>query len=234
MASNLIRNISFEGISRSSCSLAQRHRGRGESLDDLVQVASLALVTAARRFDPSRGVPFVAYAAPTIDGELRHHLRDRVGAVRIPRREQQAAVRVSEALGTVSQQLGREASLAEAADAASLAVGEARRALETRLAPTPWADLESCASTAAEEAMDACEVRALVHAGLRHLDTREREAVRLRFGADLPQSEIGRRMRISQSQASRAPRERPSRSSDASSLPSWTRQRNLSASPHAA
>ena len=184
-------------------SLAQRHRGCGESLDDLVQVASLALVAAARRFDPSRGVPFGAYAAPTIDGELRHHLRDRVGAVRIPRREQQAAVRVSEALGTVSQQLGREASLAEAADAASLAVGEARRALETRLAPTPWADLESCASTAAEEAMDACEVRALVHAGLRHLDTREREAVRLRFGADLPQSEIGRRMRISQSQASR-------------------------------
>lgn len=183
--------------------LVQRHRGRGESHDDLVQVASLALVTAARRFDPSRGVPFVAYAALTIDGELRHHLRDRVGAVRIPRREQQTAARVSEALGTVSQKLGRQASLVEAADSASVAVGEARRALESRMVPTPWAELESCASTAAEEAMDACEVRALVHAGLRRLGAREREAVRLRFGADLPQSEIGRRMRISQSQASR-------------------------------
>ncbi|MGZ4356669.1 MAG: sigma-70 family RNA polymerase sigma factor, partial [Gaiellaceae bacterium] len=68
---------------------------------------------------------------------------------------------------------------------------------------TPLAELEARASAAADEAIDACEVRALVHAGLRHLDTREREAVRLRFEADLPQAEIGRRMCISQSQASR-------------------------------
>jgi RNA polymerase sigma-B factor len=184
-------------------SLASRHTGRGESLDDLVQVASLALITAARRFDPDRGVPFAAYAAPTIDGELRHHLRDCTGAVRIPRREQQTAVRISEALGAVSQRLGREASLPEAADAASVAVGDARRALETRCPPTPWTELESCASVAADEEIDACELRALVQAGLRHLDTREREAVRLRFVADLQQTEIGRRMGISQSQASR-------------------------------
>jgi RNA polymerase sigma-B factor len=184
-------------------SLASRHAGRGESLDDLVQVASLALVTAARRFDPDRGVPFAAYAAPTIDGELRHYLRDRTGAVRIPRREQQAAVRISQALGAISQRLGREASLPEAADAASVAVGEARRALESRRAPTPWTELEACASAEAEEEIDACEVRALVQAGLRHLDAREREAVGLRFVADLPQTEIGRRMDISQSQASR-------------------------------
>jgi RNA polymerase sigma-B factor len=184
-------------------SLACRHAGRGESLDDLVQVASLALVAAARRFDPDRGVPFAAYAAPTIDGAIRHHLRDRTGAVRIPRREQQAAVRISQALGAVSQRLGREASLPEAADAANVAVGEARRALETRYAPTPWTELESWASAAADEEIDACEVRALVQAGLRRLDSREREAVRLRFVADLPQAEIGRRIDVSQSQASR-------------------------------
>ncbi len=184
-------------------SLAQRHAGRGESFDDLVQVASLALVTAARRFDPGRGVPFAAYAAPTIDGELRNHIRDRVGAVRIPRREQETAIRVRQALGVVSQRLGREASLAEAATVASMPVGDVRRALETRCTPTPLAELEERPSTEADDAIDACEVRALVHAGMQHLDQREREAVKLRFGADLEQAEIGRRMRISQSQASR-------------------------------
>ena len=184
-------------------SLAQRHAGRGESFDDLVQVASLALVTAARRFDPGRGVPFAAYAAPTIDGELRNHIRDRVGAVRIPRREQETAIRVRQTLSTVSQRLGREASLAETATVASMPVGDVRRALETRCTPTPFAELEERPSTEAEDAIDACEVRALVHAGMQHLDRREREAVKLRFGADLGQAEIGRRMRISQSQASR-------------------------------
>jgi RNA polymerase sigma-B factor len=163
----------------------------------------LALVSAARRFDPGRGVPFAAYAAPTIDGELRNHLRDRVGALRIPRREQETAHRVRLARGAVSQRLGREASLDEAADAASVAVGDALRALGIGCTPAPLAELEAQACSAADEAIDACELRALVEAGLRHLDRREREAVRLRFEVDLPQAEIGRRMHISQSQASR-------------------------------
>lgn len=184
-------------------SLARRHAGRGESLDDLVQVASLALVAAARRFDPRRGVPFAAYAAPTIDGELRNHIRDRVGAVRIPRREQETAMRVNRALGAVSQRLGREASLAEAATAASVDVADARRALQTHYTTTPLAELEAHASAAADEAIDACEVRAFVQAGLEQLGAQEREAVKLRFEADLQQAEIGRRLHISQSQASR-------------------------------
>src|SRR5262249_17271446 len=57
--------------------LARRHARREEPLEDLVQVAAVGLVAAARRFDPSRGVPFGAFATPTIEGELRRHLRDR-------------------------------------------------------------------------------------------------------------------------------------------------------------
>jgi len=67
--------------------IARRHAGRGEPVEDLGQVACVALLHAVDRFDPGRGVPLEAYAAATIEGELRRHLRDRVRPVRVPRRQ---------------------------------------------------------------------------------------------------------------------------------------------------
>lgn len=56
---------------------ARRFRGYGEPHDDLVQAGRIGLIHAARRYDAARGVPFAAYAARTVLGEMRHHLRDR-------------------------------------------------------------------------------------------------------------------------------------------------------------
>src|ERR1700760_598404 len=67
-------------------SVAKRYTGRGVDLDDLVQVGAVGLIKAADRFDPGRGVAFSAFAEPTIEGEIRHHLRDRSAPVRIPRK----------------------------------------------------------------------------------------------------------------------------------------------------
>jgi RNA polymerase sigma-B factor len=75
-------------------SIAGRYAGGGEPLDDLVQVGSIGLIKAADRYDALRGAPFPAYAAPFIDGEIRHHLRDRCAPVRVPRRLQAEGVRV--------------------------------------------------------------------------------------------------------------------------------------------
>jgi RNA polymerase sigma-B factor len=68
--------------------LARRFAGRGEQLDDLVQVGAIGLIKAVDRFDPARG-DLVAYAVPTILGEIRRYLRDRASPVRVPRGEQQ-------------------------------------------------------------------------------------------------------------------------------------------------
>jgi RNA polymerase sigma-B factor len=184
-------------------SLARRHGGRGESLEDLVQVGSLALVAAAARFDPTRGVPFAAYAIRSVDGELRNHIRDRVGPVRVPRRQRRTAAHVLDVSRDVSQRIGRQASIAETAAAAGMAVREVQEALAVAQVPASLTELETVASAAADEAIEACELRAHIDDCLRRLDAREREIVMLRFDADLGQVEIGRRMHMSQSQASR-------------------------------
>ena len=183
--------------------LARRYAGSGEPLEDLVQVASVGLVAAARRFDPARGIPFAAYATPTIDGELRRHLRDRSSPVRIPRREQELVATLNRVARLAAQRLGHEASLAETAAAAGIPLAEAGSALLGSAAPATLAALELRASEAAEAEIEDCERRTLVEELLASLDERERKVVSLRFGEDLSQSEIARRLSISQSQTSR-------------------------------
>ena len=66
-------------------SVARRYADRGEPLEDLVQVGAVGLIKAVDRYDPHRGVTLGAYAAPTIEGEIRNHLRDRGTLIRLPR-----------------------------------------------------------------------------------------------------------------------------------------------------
>jgi RNA polymerase sigma-B factor len=66
--------------------LARRYLGHGEQLEDLVQVGSIGLIKAIDRFQLERDVDLASYAIPTIDGEIKRHLRDRAWPVRIPRR----------------------------------------------------------------------------------------------------------------------------------------------------
>jgi RNA polymerase sigma-B factor len=75
--------------------IARRFAGRGEPLEDLVQVGSLALVSAVDRCDPARADRLSAYVATCVEGEIRRHLRDRCAVVRIPRRIQQDAALAS-------------------------------------------------------------------------------------------------------------------------------------------
>ena len=71
--------------------LARRFAGRGEALEDLVQVANIGLLNAIDRFDPDREVQFSTYATATIVGELKRHFRDKAWAVRVPRQRAEDA-----------------------------------------------------------------------------------------------------------------------------------------------
>jgi RNA polymerase sigma-B factor len=186
--------------------LARRHAGTGETFEDLVQVGALGLVAAARRYDPTRGIPFAAYAAPTVDGELRHHLRDRTSTIRVPRREQALAGALHRAAVSTAQRLGHEASLGEIAAAAGLTQREAERVLGGTAAAAPLTSLDEQASVAASAEMEACERRVVLSAALAALEPGEQRALALRFGAELSLTEVGKRLGMSQGQATRVVR----------------------------
>ena len=115
--------------------MARRYRGASEQLEDLIQVASLGLVKALDGFDVERGTSFIAYAAPTILGELRRHFRDRVWEVRLPRGLQERTMAVSEAAAALSDELGATPTVAQIAarlDWDDDEVSEALQAEETR------------------------------------------------------------------------------------------------------
>jgi RNA polymerase sigma-B factor len=86
---------------------ASRYRVHGAERDDLVQVGSIGLLNAIERFDPKRGDEFAAFAVPTIAGEIKRHLRDRSRTVRLPRRLEEASVRLPAVREQMTARLGR-------------------------------------------------------------------------------------------------------------------------------
>jgi RNA polymerase sigma-B factor len=100
---------------------ANRYRVHGAERDDLVQVGSIGLLNAIERFDPKRGDEFAAYAVPTIAGEIKRHLRDRSRTVRLPRRLEEASVRLPAVREQMTARLGRAPDSRELAEELNVA-----------------------------------------------------------------------------------------------------------------
>jgi RNA polymerase sigma-B factor len=194
-------------------SLALRYRGSSEDIEDLIQVASLGLVKALDGFDFERGKSFIAYAAPTILGELRRHFRDRVWEVRLPRGLQERTMAVSEAAGELSDDLGHTPTVSQIAARLGWDEEEVSEALQADQAPRTLSlevprSREDAGSTTIMETLGETEpgydaVEAQLAAEDAPLDERERLVLELRFEQDLNQYEIGRRLGVSQMQVSR-------------------------------
>jgi RNA polymerase sigma-B factor len=194
-------------------SLALRYRGASEQLEDLIQVASLGLVKALDGFDLERGRSFIAYAAPTILGELRRHFRDRVWELRLPRGLQERTMAVQEAAQKLGEELGHTPTVAQIAERLELTEEEISEALQAEEArrtlsldvPRSREDSDSVPMVetvgGAESGYD--RVEAQIAAEGAPLTDRERTVLRLRFEEDLNQYEIGRRLGVSQMQVSR-------------------------------
>ncbi|MGH9070687.1 MAG: SigB/SigF/SigG family RNA polymerase sigma factor [Acidimicrobiales bacterium] len=195
--------------------LARRYENRGEPLDDLVQVGSIALVKAVERFDPSREVQFSTYATHTIVGELKRHFRDKGWAVRAPRRLQELYLGLNQAIAGLSQKLGRSPSLAELAAEVGVSAEEALEALEAGQAyhfvsldsPSRDDDDDGVALDARIGELDpglaSAEDRVVLEPLMATLAPREQAIIRLRFFGGLTQSDIAERLGISQMHVSR-------------------------------
>jgi RNA polymerase sigma-B factor len=220
----LIQLVQQDGDEHAREALILRHRGlvhriagryarRGLAYDDIVQSGQVGLIQAVDRFDAGRGVPLARYAARTIEGEIMHLFRDHGWAVRVPRPLQELSRRTVVAREELSHRLGRSPELEELArfmdeppDQVAEAVA-AERAYQAE--PLTAVDAEQGHSVrlpgAGEERgyVDA-EHRDQVAAAVRRLSPRDRAVVHLRFYGEMSQSEIARRLDISQMQVSRS------------------------------
>jgi RNA polymerase sigma-B factor len=193
--------------------LATRYAGRGEPLEDLVQVGSIGLIKALDRFDVDRGVEFASYAVPTIVGEIRRHFRDKAWAMHVPRRLKELSLQLSRVLDQLTSELGRSPTIAELAQAAGVDEEEAIDAIESMNAYSTrslHASFEEDSDDSLAEKLGGEEVGyaevedgTLVAAGLDALDERERQIVELRFFHEMTQSQIASEIGISQMHVSR-------------------------------
>jgi RNA polymerase sigma-B factor len=192
--------------------LARRFAGRGEPLDDLVQVGTIGLIKAVDRFDIGRGVEFSTYATPTVVGEIKRHFRDKGWTVRVPRRLQELRAALTTATADLTQLLGRSPTVAELARHLKLGEEEVLEGLESANAYTAISleagDGEgglSVAETLGEDddALEGVEYRESIKPLVDALPARERRILLLRFFGNLTQSQIAADLGISQMHVSR-------------------------------
>jgi RNA polymerase sigma-B factor len=194
--------------------LARRFTGRGEPLEDLIQVATVGLINAVDRFDVARGAHFLSFAVPTITGEIRRYFRDHGWSTRVPRRLKDLNLAIRRVQAELSQQLGRAARPSEVADRLGTPTSEVIEALHAAEAyrSSSLEQMLSCGdtTTAPEEfigELDAqmclIEDRAMLRPLLAELARRDRVILGLRFFHELTQSQIAEQVGVSQMHVSR-------------------------------
>lgn len=194
--------------------LARRFRNRGESDEDLLQVASVGLVKAVDRYDPAQGHAFESFAVPTIVGELKRHFRDHAWDLHVPRRVQEARNQVRRAQQELLQPLGgRSPTVAEVARHTGLPEEDVILGLEAYQAyaavsldaPVPGLEVGSLADTmgAEDRFLDLVVDRISLRPLLEELPERERRILFLRFFRSMTQHQIADAVGVSQMHVSR-------------------------------
>ena len=199
--------------------LARKFQNRGEPLEDIVQVGFLGLIKAIERFDPDMGNEFTTFATPTVAGEIKRYFRDKGWAIRFPRRLQelyQQVVRVNEEM---KNELNRQPTVNEVAERLKVSPDDVLEAMEMSTAYTPMS-IDSTIGGSDDEGgrqlsesiggedvnLDRVEMRDVLNRAMAHLTPRERSIMAMRFYDELSQSEIAKRLGISQMHVSRLQR----------------------------
>jgi RNA polymerase sigma-B factor len=195
--------------------LASRFVRSDRLREDLEQVASIGLIKAVDRFDASRGIPFHAYAVPTILGELRRWLRGSSWDLHVPRGDQERVMALRRAADEMAVELRRAPTIDELAAELGTSREEVVETYQARDAlmavsldhPANGPDGEAVAmgELLGEEdpRIDRATDRIAAGRAIGALSARERRVLALRFGRDMTQSEIGRELGLSQMQISR-------------------------------
>ncbi|MEH3139766.1 MAG: SigB/SigF/SigG family RNA polymerase sigma factor [Mycobacterium kyogaense] len=195
--------------------IARRYDRRGETHDDLVQVARVGLMNAVNRFDPTAGPEFLSYAIPTMMGEVKRYFRDCSWSVNVPRRLKDLYPAIGPLTAELTQRLGRAPTARELADALGV---DHQEVVETLTAAAGFKPRSLDYTTSRDEddgptladrlgqpdpGISFVEDRDALRAQLELLPARENRIIVLRFFESLTQSEIAEQMGISQMHVSR-------------------------------
>ncbi|HEX8207394.1 MAG TPA: sigma-70 family RNA polymerase sigma factor, partial [Solirubrobacteraceae bacterium] len=190
------RDVLAEEMLPLARALAGRYAGRGEPLDDLVQVACVGIMKAIEGFDLSRDVRFSSYATPTVLGEIKRYFRDKTWAMRVPRGMQELQIEIAKARDKLTTELGRSPTVQELATAVRqpfeevLTTIQSQDARRTRSLDEPTGEDVTLADSigAGDPELGRAEIRVLIDGALDVLTDRDREILRLRFEEDLTQT----------------------------------------------
>jgi RNA polymerase sigma-B factor len=206
--------LAYAGVVRY---LAMRFAYRGEPLEDLIQVGMVGLLKAIDRFEPQRGFEFITFALPTIVGEIKRYFRDKSWALHVPRRLQDLNLAVSRQSEVLTMELGRSATVDDIAAKLGVTTEKVLEAQELGHAYSALSlDAELAASEKQSKATSLSERIGAADPDIAHfenaaslkraceaLDSKERLVVYLRFYEEVPQTEIARRLNVSQMNISR-------------------------------
>ncbi|NLV58131.1 MAG: sigma-70 family RNA polymerase sigma factor [Clostridiales bacterium] len=210
-----LRDRLFETLLPMAKAVARRFVGRGVEIEDLEQVAAMALLKALERFEPDRGYRFITYAIPTITGDVRNYLRDKGSAMRMPRDARQKLFHMQQERDRFSQEHLREPTAKELAQAMQMSPDDLLMLLQLR----DQNDIASLDSPLSDENGALADLLGGEENGfarveddewmqwvLSKVNDAERKLLLLRYREQLGQRETAKRMGVSQMQVSRMER----------------------------
>lgn len=189
------------------------------SVEDLVQVGFMGLISAVERFQPERESSFVTFAVPTIVGVIKHYLRDHTWAVKAPRRLRELGLSLRRLRANLEAKLGRAPTVAEMSEAAGvpeerlLEAMDLDRVYQPASLDSPPPDSEGGVASYGDAVGDldpelsAIEIRESLKRAMGRLDERQRTIVYYRFFRDSTQAEVARLLGVSQMHVSRLERQ---------------------------
>ncbi|ANW21139.1 RNA polymerase sigma factor SigF [Streptomyces clavuligerus] len=195
---------------------AGRFRNRAEQMEDIIQVGTIGLIKAIDRFELSREVEFATFAVPYIVGEIKRFFRDTSWAVHVPRRLQELRIDLAKATDDLSQRLDRSPTTRELAEHLGIDEQEVIEGVVAANGYTagsidmPLEDSSDHTTSSLSDRLGApdagLEIAENVQALkplIEELGERDRRILRMRFGEELTQSEIGAELGVSQMHVSR-------------------------------
>lgn len=211
-----LRDALVEGYLPLSKAVARKFIGRGAELEDLEQVAAMALIKALDRFEPERGFKFITYAVPTITGDLRNHLRDRAGMVRMPRDMRQRLYQMTREQEAFEREHLRAPTAAELAARMGITPEELLTLINMRT-QSEYVSLDTPVGEDGDTSLqdmlgsgdsgyDKLERREWMKWILSKVNEMERELLLLRYRDGLGQRETAKKLGVSQMQVSRLER----------------------------